>query len=188
MCKHNKFEVGQVDNKEKLIKPLQLLTKNQSPLEATRNQVILLKNMRLEPKQQFKNNMKKYRLISQENPKLKNKKILKDQKLKIKEIQELKWKSLRIRKISLRKESSSNKLHHRALKTGSSFKYVLTVKPKWKLRKPRMKLRLRELEFKLRLKPNRIRNLLKFIFKYTRMSKSTHSVNTIQETNMFNIT
>jgi hypothetical protein len=70
--------LGQADNKEKLIKPLQLLTTNQSPLEATRNSAILLKNMQLEPKQQFKNNMKKYRLISQENPKLKNKKILKD--------------------------------------------------------------------------------------------------------------
>ena len=77
MCKHNKFEVGQAENREQLIKPLQLLTTNQSPLEATRNSAILQRNMQLEPKQQFKNNMKKYKLTSQENRKLNNKKTLK---------------------------------------------------------------------------------------------------------------
>jgi len=77
MCKHNKFEVGQAENKERLIKPLQLPTKNLSLLEATRNLAILQRNMRLEPKRQFKNNMKKYKLTSLENLKLNNKKTLK---------------------------------------------------------------------------------------------------------------
>jgi hydroxymethylpyrimidine/phosphomethylpyrimidine kinase len=124
MCKHSKYrEVGQADNKEKLTKPLQLLTTNLLLLEATRNLAILLKSMPLEQKQQFKNNMKKFKLISLQNLLLKNKKTLKEWKLKTKEILfNLKWKLLRINKII--KDRSKPKRHHR---TGSSFKYVLTA-------------------------------------------------------------
>ena len=90
----NLKEVGQADNKEKLIKQLQLLTTIQSPLEVTRNLDILLRSMPLEPKQQFKNNMKKYKPTSRQNPKSKNKKTSKECKLKTEKTPfNLRWKS-----------------------------------------------------------------------------------------------